>query len=108
MLSLTGKLIDIARTQATDQKTGEVSQVFAAEILHKERGKSVVESLKFDASVLPHWEKAIGKELTVEVRMYAMGGNGGSVQSGLAMADKKSLPVFWNAAPVSKPVSLAA
>lgn len=108
MLQLTGRLIDIARTEAKDRETGEITPVFAAEILHKERGKSVIESLKFDASCAHGWDKFIGKEIVVEVRPYAMKGNGGDVVSGLALADKKSYPFLLKAEPVNKPVAVAA
>lgn len=96
MLTLTGRLIGLVRSDNTDRETGAITQVVAAEILHQERGKSVIESLKFDLACIPGWEKCIGKDVELEVRMYAMKGNNGSIQSGLALADKKAYPMVAN------------
>nr|WP_315848084.1 hypothetical protein [uncultured Rhodoferax sp.] len=100
-LTLSGRLIGLVRSDNTDRETGAITQVVAAEILHQERGKSVIESLKFDLACIPGWEKAVGQNVELEVRMYAMKSNSGGIQSGLALADKKAYPVVVQATPVS-------
>jgi hypothetical protein len=75
---------------------------FTAEILHQARGKSLVDTVKIDPSTLPTWEKLIGQDLSFEVRVYAMKGNDGTVQSGLTLADKKGLPFVT---PVARPAA---
>ena len=94
MLTLTGQLLDIVGGQNTNRDTGEVSQQFTAEVLHKVRGKSVVDSVKIDKEVVHQWEKVIGKTITVEVGFYAMKQSDGSIQKGLTLADKKCLPTL--------------
>jgi hypothetical protein len=92
MLQLTGKVIDIVSGQNTDQATGQISTVHSAEILHKVRGKSEIASVKLDPSVVEPWTKAVGRDVSVEIRFYAMKTREGSILSGLTLADKKSLP----------------
>lgn len=97
MITLTGKLLDIVKSEKKDFKTGELSAEYSAEILHKSRGKSVVESVKMDISVVGAWTKAIGHEISCEVSFYAMTSKEGGLIKGLALADKKSLPVSSHA-----------
>lgn len=100
MIQLTGKLYNIAITEATERETGEVSKVYTAEILHTARGKTEITGLKLDSSVADMWGKAIGRDIAVEVRFYAMKNREGGIQSGLTCADKKALPVLLRAVPV--------
>lgn len=97
MISITGTLYNIAASQNTDRETGEVSTVHTAEILHQTRGKSEIAGVKLDPSVVPSWEKAKGREISAEVRFYAMKNREGGIQSGLTLADKKGLPVILQA-----------
>lgn len=96
MISLHGKLHDIVKGENKDNETGEIVATFTAEVLHKSRGKSVVDSVKLDPSVVNQWTKAIGQDISVEVRFYAMKGRDGSITSGFTLADKKCLPVVSN------------
>ena len=106
MLTLSGKLLNIVQGEKKDYTTGEISPSFTAEILHQARGKSLVDTVKIDPSTLMIWEKLIGQDLSFEVRVYAMKGNDGTVQSGLTLADKKGLPFVTPVArPVAPPVS---
>jgi hypothetical protein len=93
MITLTGKLLDIVKSEKKDFKTGELSPEYSAEILHKSRGKSVVESVKMDMSVVGAWSKVVGHDISCEVSFYAMTSKEGGLIKGLALADKKSLPV---------------
>lgn len=97
-LYLVGQLLDIARGESKDPKTGEINATVAAEILHKERGKSTIESLKFDPSVLAQWDGAKGKNVQIEVRQFAMKSSEGGVIAGLSLVDKKALPTILKAA----------
>jgi hypothetical protein len=101
MIQLTGKLYNIAATEATDRESGEVSKVHTAEILHTVRGKTEIAGLKLDPSVADSWAKALGRDIAVEVRFYAMKNREGGIQSGLTCADKKALPVLLRAAPAA-------
>jgi hypothetical protein len=102
MISITGKLFEIVQGESTNQQTGEVSVTHSAEVLHKERGKNVITSLKLDDSVLEQWTKNVGQDFTVEVRPWAMKTREGGIQAGYALADKKSLPVLLAAKPALK------
>ena len=92
MIQITGTLYKIAPGQNTDRKTGEITTVHSAEILHTARGKTEIASVKLDPLVVDQWSKAVGKDITNEVRFYAMKTSEGSIMSGLILADKKSLP----------------
>lgn len=93
MITLTGKLLNIVQGENKDRETGEITPSHTAEILHQSRGKSVIESVKLDASIVIQWGKAVGSDISVEVRSYAMNNGKGGVISGYALADKKCLPV---------------
>lgn len=101
MIQLTGKLYNIAVTEATDRETAEVSKVHTAEILHTVRGKTELVGLKLDAAVSDAWAKALGRDIAVEVRFYAMKNREGGIQSGLTCADKKALPLLMRTAPAA-------
>lgn len=92
MLFINGKVLNLVHTEIKDKFTGELKPVHTIEILHQSRGKSVVDYLKIDSLVCPQWEKIIGKEITAEVRVYAMKTEDGSVMHGFTLADKKGLP----------------
>lgn len=104
MLTLSGQLINVVPTENTNRNTGEVTKSYVAEILHKSRERHAVESVKLDAEALSSWTSAIGKHISCEVRMYAIKGSDGSVQSGLTLADKKCLPIVHGN---SKPAAVA-
>lgn len=99
MITLTGKLLNIVKGEQADRKTGELHPTYTAEVLHQSRGKSIIDSLKLDASIVGAWSKAIGSDVSVEVRSYAMANGTGGVLSGYALADKKALPTLQSAAP---------
>lgn len=101
MITIHGKLLDVTSLPSTDMQTGVVSTVHTADILHKVRSKNELASVKLDESVLDGWSKCIGKDITAEVRFYAMKTREGGINSGLTLADKKSLPT-WNSAPVEQ------
>lgn len=92
MIQLTGKLLDVTSARKKDFETGELSINHTCEILHKRRGKSVIEALTLDSSVTEAWLKAIGREITVEIDFYAMKTREGAIRSGPFLVDKKSLP----------------
>lgn len=92
MIQITGKLINIASSPFTDRQTGEQSTTHTAEVLHQVKGKSEVQGLKLDASVLDAWAKAVGRDISVEVRSYAMKRDDGTIMAGYGLADKRSLP----------------
>ena len=104
MINLHGKLYNIASTQSTDRETGEVGTTHTAEILHTSRGKTEIASVKIDASVVDAWEKCKGRDMSIEIRFYAMKTREGGIQSGLTLADKKSLPLVAMQ-PVRQPVA---
>lgn len=91
-LTLSGKLIGIASSQFTDRATGEVTNTYMAEILHKQANRHDVDSVKIDQSTLPEWQKVIGKNLYIEVRPYAISRKEGGIMQGFSLADKKQLP----------------
>lgn len=101
-INIIGKLHEIAPGEATNPQTGEVTVTHSAEVLHKERGKTVVTSLKLDILAVEQWTKFLGQDFTVEVRPWAMKTREGGIQAGYALADKKALPVLLNAKPVLK------
>jgi hypothetical protein len=96
MLTLSGQILNVIAGENKDQATGEITRTSTVEILHQSRGRSVVESIKTDIEVLPAWTKLIGKNVSFEVRMYAMRSSSGGVTSGLMLADKKALPFVQN------------
>lgn len=91
MFLIIGKIHEIVPSQFTNKETGEVSDQFSVEVLHKELGKSVITSLKLDVSVVPEWTKHLGKDFNAQIRPWAMKSRDG-INSGFALADKKSLP----------------
>lgn len=91
MLTLTGKILAVIPSENKDRTTGEITKNFTVEVLHKSRGRSVIETLKTDPEVGPQWTKLVGSDISVEVRTYAMKTADG-VNSGLVLADKKALP----------------
>ena len=99
MITLTGKLLNIVQGENKDRETGEITPSHTAEILHQSRGKSVIESVKLDASILAQWGSAVGSDISVEVRSWAMSNGKGGVNSGYALADKKCLPVVVGVKP---------
>lgn len=95
MISITGQILNITQTEQKDRETGEIKQVFKAEILHITAGKSEVANLKLEADMVDHWRKAIGMEIQAEVKFGAMPGNqGGKPMLYMILADKKALPVL--------------
>jgi hypothetical protein len=96
MLTLTGQILNVIPGENKDRNTGEITRITTVEILHQSRGRSVVESVKCDIEVTAAWTKLIGKNISVEVRMYAMKTGEGGVTSGLTLADKKALPFVQN------------
>lgn len=97
MITLTGKLIEIARGEKKDRNTGEITPTFKAEFLHKVRGKSEVMAIGLDPSIVAGWEKALGREVSVEVAPYLLQGDGGKAMAGFVLADKKALPTVLQA-----------
>lgn len=93
MITLSGTLYKIVPTENTDRKTGEITKGHTAEILSEARGKTEVVSLKLDSSVVDAWKKCLKKDISIEVRPWALRTETG-VNAGLALADKKALPVF--------------
>lgn len=102
MILIFGKLYNIAHGENKDRETGEITVSHTAEILHTARGKTEIASVKLDAAVLEPWTKAVGKDISAEVRFYAMKTREGSIMSGLTLADKKALPTLQAAAPALK------
>lgn len=92
MIQITGQLYKIAVSENTDRDTGVISQVHSAEILHEARGKTEIASVKLDASVVEPWTKCVGKNITNEIRFYAMKTREGGIMQGITLADKKALP----------------
>jgi len=105
MLTLSGKLHDIAESDFTDKETGVIAKKYKAEILSKVRGKTEVEAIGIEPAAVEGWRKAIGLDISVEVRMFGMPGNrpGAAPMFGLSLCDKNALPVI-----LSKPVLKAA
>lgn len=106
MITLSGKLYNVMTSDYTDRNTGEVSKVNTAEILHTVRGKTEIAAVKLDDSVVTGWTQCTGKEITCEVRFYAIKTSDGGINSGLILADKKSLPTWIT--PSLEPVKKAA
>ena len=94
MISLIGKLYNIASVSKTDSATGEVSATHTADVLHTVRGKTELASVKIELGVLEGWQKCIGKDVSIGVRFYAMKNREGGIQSGLTLDDKASFPVI--------------
>lgn len=92
MIQISGKLINIATSPFTDRQTGEQSTTYTAEVLHQVKGKSEVQGLKLDASVFDGWSKAVGRDISVEVRSYALKRDDGTLLAGYGLADKRCLP----------------
>ena len=98
MIQLTGKLLNISANPFTDRQTGETGTTHSAEILHTARGKLEVLALKLDSGLVDSWSKAVGRDIAIEVRSYAMKSSDGGIMSGYAMADKRALPVVMRPA----------
>lgn len=92
MITLTGKLIEVAKGEKKDRTTGEITPTFKAEFLHKVRGKSEVLAVGLDPAIAPSWEKALGREISVEVAPYLLQGDNGKAMAGFVLADRKALP----------------
>lgn len=92
MLTLSGQILGVIAGENKNRDTGEITKTATVEILHQSRGRSVVEAIKIDTEVTAAWTKLIGKNISVEVRTYAMKSSDGGVNSGLTLADKKALP----------------
>lgn len=92
MLTLSGQILNVISGENKNRDTGEITKTATVEILHQSRGRSVVEAIKIDIEVFAAWMKLIGKNISVEVRTYAMKSSDGGVNSGLTLADKKALP----------------
>jgi hypothetical protein len=92
MITMTGKLLNIVQGQQTNKDTGEVTATYTAEVLRLSRGKSVIDNLKLDVSVVPQWKKAVGFDFFIEVRSYSMANGKGGVIAGYALANKTDLP----------------
>lgn len=110
MITISGKILNTVHSQNVNRSTGEMRDTYTAEILHTVRGRSEIEYLKLDPKVFAHWTKQIGAEISAEVRFYAMKSDDGSVNSGLILSDKTSLPTIIKpvqpvqaAAPVIQP-----
>lgn len=93
-LILSGKLVGIVTSNFTNRDTGEIVQNHAAEIFHKQAGKHEVDTVKIDKSTLAEWSKAEGKDVSVEVRPYAVMKKEGGVMQGFSLADKMALPTI--------------
>jgi len=91
-LNLTGQLIDVVETKYTDDETGQVTQNFNAEVLHKVGGRHTVDSVKIDPSIASEWHKLKGKELSFEVRPYAVQTRDRGILQGFSLPNKKQLP----------------
>lgn len=96
-LTLTGHLHKIAETSQTDRKTGEIRPKYTAEVLDTRRGRTVVEGLTIEDTMVSEWKKALNQEISIAVRPYAMKNDDGSILSGLSLAEKGALPVIHKA-----------
>lgn len=96
MLTLTGNLLTVVKAPPTiNQKTGEYISKCTAQVLDQSaNGKFDVIDVSIDQSVYDDWIKCAGKQISINVRIYAMSDDKGSVRSGLSLADKKSLPTL--------------
>lgn len=93
-LVLSGKVVGIITTPYTDKKTGEITQNHSAEIFHKQANRHEVDTVKIDKSTLAEWCKAEGKDVSVEVRPYAIVKSEGGVMQGFSLADRLALPTI--------------
>lgn len=97
MLTLTGKILNIVQSQNTNRATGEIRQRYTAEILHTVRGRSEIVNLNLDQAASLEWQKAVGHDISVEVRSYAIKTEDGGLMEGFALADKTALPTIHKA-----------
>jgi hypothetical protein len=97
MLTLSGKLVGIATTNYTNRTTGEITINHNAEILHKQAGRSELDTVKVDPATIGEWAKLEGKEISIEVRPYAVPKKEGGIMQGFSLADKKGLPLVLKA-----------
>lgn len=93
-LILTGKVVGIVPGRFIDNKTGEVTETFTLEIFHKQAGRHEVDTVKIDKSTLAEWHKADGKDVSIEVRPYAVIKKEGGIMQGFSLADKLALPTI--------------
>lgn len=105
MLTLSGQLWKIQESDYTDKTTGVISKKYKAEVLDSVGGKTSIETITIDPSVVMHWRKLEGANVTIQVRMFALAGTrpGSPPIFGLSLVDKNSIPV-----PDSKPLLKAA
>lgn len=94
MITIHGKVINAEAINFTDRSTGEVKKNARLELLHRVRGRHEVQAFSIDAATLPEWQKIVGQDVSFEVSPYLIDGDGGKAIAGLAMADKKALPVL--------------
>lgn len=105
MLTLSGQLWKIQESDYTDKTTGVIAKKYKAEVLDSVGGKTSIETITIDPSVVTHWRKLEGSNVTVQVRMFALAGTrpGSPPIFGLSLVDKNSIPV-----PDSRPLLKAA
>ena len=96
MLILEGQVLGVIKSERVGLD-GVIDSRAQVEILHRVRGKSRVDTVRIDVSVVPAWEKVAGKDVRVDVDFYAMPVAEGQIVSGFMMADKKALPVIVSA-----------
>lgn len=99
MITIHGKVINAEPINFTDRSTGEVKKNARMELLHRVRGRHEVQAFSVDASTLSEWQKVVGQDVSFEVSPYLIDGDGGKAIAGLAMADKKALPVVQQRQP---------
>lgn len=97
MITLSGKLIEIAKGEKKNRDTGEITPTYKAEFLHKVRGKSEVIAVGLDPTIVPTWEKIVGRDVSVEVVPYLVQGDAGKAMAGFVLADKKAVPTLLQA-----------
>lgn len=99
MLQLIGNLYDVTSKNVVDRETGVITLQHTAEVLHRSNGKAEILALKLDQAVADSWSKAKARDISVEVRPYAMKTREGGIMQGLTLADKRALPNVLRVAP---------
>lgn len=95
MLILQATVMSVSEPKMnTNRKTGEITHDCSVSAFHTVRGNGKLENFKIDISVFEHWKKAIGREFRAEVQPFAMSKEGGGLNQGLSLIDKKSLPTL--------------
>ena len=95
MLMLQATIMSVSEPKMnTNRKTGEIKHDCNVSVFHTVRGEGELINFKCDVSVSEHWKKAIGREFRAEVRPYAMSKEGGGLNQGLSLVDKKTLPTL--------------